>query len=183
MKPFTAVKQIISKYKGVKVAFKDLPINHKLALVWYMACDGEAWEMPDNYTPSRCSWTWAKMKRTREFLRKNIAHFEKTYGHLKFGMVNVPMEVFGEIVLKVAKGGCEVDDYSDMKSFKEMNKRYMDNGDCPIHTELGWPAILNSSCNDDGMVIEDGWHRLNTYYKKKVKVMPLVYYLKGVKYC
>jgi hypothetical protein len=127
MKPFTAVASIIKKYKGIKIAFRDLPINHKLALVWYMAVDCEAWEMPGNYVPSNRSWSWSKMKRIREFFRKNIIHFDETYGHLKFGMVNVPMEEFGEIILKVAKAGCDGSDYADMKSFREMNKKYMDN--------------------------------------------------------
>lgn len=47
MKPFTAVATIIRKYKRVKVAFRDLPINHKMAIAWYMAMHGEAWEMVD----------------------------------------------------------------------------------------------------------------------------------------
>jgi len=172
MKAFAASKAIINKFKGTKVAFRDLPLNHKLAIIWYMAVDGEAWAMPDEYLPSFSGWSWAKMKRIREFLKKNISHFDKEYGHLKFGIVNVPMPAFSDMVYKVAS--TSEDHNENEKSFKDMNRRYLSESPCPIHTELGWPAILNCSENDH-LLIEDGWHRMNVYFKKKVKVMPLVY--------
>ena len=182
MKPFAAKAIIIKKYNGAKVAFKDLPLNHKLAIAWYMAVDGEAWEMV-KWNRGRKVWSDAIAKRCRSAIKKNIAHFDQKYGHLKFGMVDVPMKEFGEMVLKVAKAGSlDAEHYRSMKSFKEMNDFYLSRETCPIHTELGWPAILNCSDNDDGLLLEDGWHRMNTYYKNGVKMMPLVYYIKGIKY-
>jgi hypothetical protein len=177
--------QLISKYKGKRVAFKDMPFEYQFALAWYMAVDGEAWILPEEYNPSdkyRDSNYFRYIKGVAEEFKKVLPIIVKEHGDKKFGMLRVPMKDFTKILWERHK---EVDGGDDnmpevegnQKDFKTYHKWYMKSRgeECKNHTSNKYPSILADESWKEEM-IQDGWHRFHVYVQRGVKKMPLVYF-------
>lgn len=183
-------KQFIKKYGGKVVPFSKLPLPYQLAMIQYMAFDGEAWEVPDEeaYPPVNVPQNQIRngrylkgLKSVTKYIKKNLPFWVKKYGKVKFGMLQVPMKDFCTVIQ--SKNNKE----DDWDSFKEYHKWYK--GEClwknsNKHYSEIWPSILDSDCMDlDGKinpnnwdVLQDGWHRFHTYVEQGKKTMPLIYY-------
>lgn len=161
--------RLAKKYNGKEVAFKDLPRSHRLAIIRYMAIDGEAWESPEWYFADDLPTN----KRTMNF-------YLKKYGDCKFGVVNIPTEVLKSEVMKG-----ENDIGRDFKTFDEYHKWYISEDDSLPHypSKNRWPCIMDATEDDNyNWILEDGWHRFHSYVRSGHKTIPCIYYLNGIKY-
>lgn len=141
-------------------------------MVHYMSIDGEAWESPNEEPPN-----FHKKKAFLSWMKRNLPFWVKKYGSRKFGMMNIPMTEFCDLVIK-----CHAlyNGEADFKTFQEYHEWYV--GEClwsnsDEHYNQTWPSILGSAINEDYEVLQDGWHRFHSYVKQGKKVMPIIYYV------
>ena len=171
-------KQIIKKYGGKVVAFKDMPKPYQMAIAWYMAVDGEAWDIFYSAPDNNVSYE-KHTKALRAWMSRNMDLYVSRYGKKKFGMLTVPMADFARLAYEYSvTAHSDLFEVEYIKSFEDYHKWYMkqSKGEFKLHTETTWPGILNDFEKDESGILQDGWHRFNTYYKKGLKKMPLVYY-------
>lgn len=176
-------KQFIKKYKGKVVPFAKLPLSYQLAMIRYMAFDGEAWEVPEESDVVYVGDDAKNLAAETKWIKKNLPYWVKKYGKQKFGMMEVPMKDFCKIVYD----NFNFHNPEEFKSFKEYHKWYV--GAClwknsNKHYSEIWPAILDCErtytdgrvSKTDWEVLQDGNHRFHTYVELGKKTMPLIYY-------
>jgi hypothetical protein len=148
-------KVLVKKYGGQVMSFQSLSLPAQLSIAHYMAIDGEAWEVPADYA--------------RKPFKALLPWFRGKYGAKKFGYVEIPTEVLTAEVMK------DNEEVSRFKDFEEYHRWYAGlPGGIPNHPKKDrWPVIL-SSFEDE--TLQDGWHRLHTYYHQGAETIPAVYY-------
>lgn len=162
----TRNKRLIRRFGGRMMPFRELPVPAQLAIAWYMAVDGEAWELPPQFVPYHVS----VQKITREF-RSMLPWFRKEYGSKRFGYVEIPTDVLTDEVMEDV---WMAEDLPPMRDFEEYHRWYVGQKHMPDHPATGrWPVIL-SGFEDE--TLQDGWHRLHDYYRKGAEMIPAVYY-------
>lgn len=155
-------RALVREFRGRVMPFRKLPVSAQLAIAWYMAVDGEAWELPPEYPPYGVSFE--KIKREFTSMRP---FFVKTYGRKKFGYVDVPTEALVEAVM-------QDEEMDRFPSFEEYHRWYVSQGHMPRHGPRDrWPVIL-SSYNEE--TLQDGWHRFHHYIRQGARMIPAVYY-------
>lgn len=114
-------RALVSKYGGRIMQFQDLPVPAQLAIAYYMAMDGEAWPWSGESKPT---------------LKDHLPYFRKQWGHVRFGIVELPMQALVSEITKDA-------DVAGFESFEKYHKWYVS---APMpkhkHTER-WPVILS----------------------------------------
>ena len=45
--------KFLKEHGAVKLAFRALPVSHQLAMIRYMAVDGEAWDHPTGFDTAK----------------------------------------------------------------------------------------------------------------------------------
>ena len=171
-------RPLIKKY-GKVMAFKDLPMGAKMAMAWYMAVDGEAWALPKNWTRGgNGEWSEKLQEHAKKQLAKNMDYFDKEYGKKKFGLAMVPREEVEAIMFKGLQWRAKSEGAPSYTSFSAWLKAYTEDysGGIPNHKTADYPSIFGDFKDD--LLLQDGWHRFACYCKKKVKVLPFIYYLK-----
>lgn len=158
-------KSLVKKYNGKKIAFKELPLGAKMSMIWYMAVNGEAWEIPDTYFGK------FNENRMKNFIRRNMDYFNKEYGNQKFGIVTIPVS---ELIKAFERATIQNNDI--YKSFNAWLKDYEENksGGIPNHKNQDWCPILG--CYKDDNLFQDGWHRFACYVKQGAKEITCLYY-------
>ncbi len=159
----------VKQYSPVVVRYDQLDLVSRYAMAWYMAVDGEAWDLP---TALRlCTRRTHEQERVykRKFLRQD-AWFMRHYGHEKFGTVTLPMD---ELCREIFERTPDI--RSDFRTFKEYCKWY----ECMNLTKSDrrhrtvWPVILSSTDDD---VLQDGWHRFHVYRIQGREHVPALFY-------
>jgi len=172
-------KQIIKKYGGKTVAFKDLPLHHQFAYAWYMAIDGEAWELFDSAPDNKTNY-YTHLKNLRKWMFRNMDLYISRYGKTRVGVLDVPMSDFTKLAYEYSEKWHDDIGFNEggFKDFDAYHKWYMKQrkGEFKAHTDNDYPGILNGFEKDESGILEDGWHRFHTYYKKGLKKMPLIYF-------
>jgi hypothetical protein len=158
-------KQLIKKFKGKKVAFKNLTKPYQLSIIFYMACDGESW---DDFITEYCDRNDFKHE-----VVKYLPNYVEKYGNCKFGVMEIPIEVAKE---EVFRDECLRNDF---KTFEDYHKWYCGNWVEKHNDKDRWPCILS---DDEESFIDDGWHRFHRYCQLNCKTIPIVYYLDNVEY-
>jgi hypothetical protein len=173
---------LIRAHGGRVLKFRDLPRTAQLALVQYMALDGEAWEL----APSLDSGTEEFRRRhdrgrdgltetTTRAWEKTLAKFLPFYvgkyegfdfGHLKA----VPMSA---LIANVMQDGDDMrEDWGgDWKKYHEWYK-----GHGYKHQAIGddpWPVVLGGFHDE---TLEDGWNRFHLYYDQGRTHIPAVWF-------
>lgn len=153
--------ELVSLFGGEELPYKEHSLPVQQAISQYMSVDGEAWKYL-GYPITK----W------------HVSRHKKVYGEQVFGLVFVPMDF---LVTRVMRDN----DLRSFGTFEAYHKWYMKaggRGDTRFKalTENTWPCFL--SCYNEE-TFEDGWHRFHTYFKRKVRVVPCVYFPKihGVK--
>lgn len=166
-------KQLMNKHGGEIIPFKRLTMPYKLSIAWYMSMDGAAWELPFN------SFYLDDNKLKKSFI-KNIDMFDKEYGKEKFGVMNIPVDVCKQLVIKIMEEGEYLGDGLNEKlpfkyEFKAYHKWYMSGCGVEKHTKKNaWPCILSDF---DDEFFQDGWHRFHRYIELKISSIPCVCYV------
>ena len=162
------VNALVKKY-GKVMAFKDLPLGFKLAMVWYMAINGEAWTYP--------GWAPAASHATmKSWLADNMDFYDKKYGKLKFVMAMVPRAEYCKSLMANFKKNPDTKHLATVENFL---KEYEQGGPVVNHKDASWPVILSGFPDE---LIQDGWHRQHCYLNKGFPVIPCIGYLPKVKY-
>jgi hypothetical protein len=144
--------------------FKELSVPYQMALIWYMAVDGCAWEDVDleDFPTDPVEFKAA--------IERAIPDYVRFYGEQMFGVVNVPSEAIKHSVMAVS---AEIS--ADFPSFDEYHQWYVSHNDTPSYgSENRWPVIL-SDFEDE--VCQDGWHRLHAYLRAGHADVPAIFYL------
>ena len=155
------------KIKENKVAYKNLPKSHQLAIAHYMAIDGEAWKVDYEFEGGI-----TKKGSIKSQLTKTLPLFVKKYGRCRFGISEIPSEVLAEKIMNME------DIKKEFKSFMDYHKWYKKGG-IPRHNNSNrWPCIIDSTTDPIyNEVLEDGWHRFHRYIEAGHKTIPCISYL------
>lgn len=142
-------------------SFRKLPDTHKLAIIWYMAIDGCAW---DNFDHDHLNEDALK-----EHLPAMLHHYDEVYGETLVGFIQLGVEKIKASVM----ADDEISDSHD--SWDEYHAWYLNGGDIPSHSENNrWPVILSS---DNSETLTDGWHRFHRYMSsEKTTFIPAVFF-------
>ena len=139
--------------------FSDMPAPYQMAIIWFMAVDGEAW---DGVDLSSLSWDDPKSE-----LIRLIPEYVALYGETLFGSAVLSASVIQESIM----GDCEIAE--DFSSWEEYHSSFLAAG-APEHPESDrWPLILSG---DDGETLRDGWHRFHSYVRDGATVIPCVFF-------
>lgn len=149
-------KKLIKQYGGEVVPYVDLPEPAQLAIAHYMAVNGEAWKLPEDWAVWPDMSTGPSRARIVKELKKYLDYFIDKYGAKKFGYVLLPMKAVTDSVM-----AADQDIAGEYDSF-------------PKHSaDDPWPVILS---NFEDETLQDGWHRLHRYYQLGLKEIPAVYF-------
>jgi hypothetical protein len=91
--------------------------------------------------------------------------------NMLFGYVEIPMDALKHAILAAIKRD---DPEAPFNDFDEYHQWYTSHDDTPNHTEV-WPIELDMV--DDNHIIDDGSHRLHSYVKNGLKMVPAIYHL------
>ena len=140
------------KFQHKTYRFKDLPQESKDAVVLYMM--GSRAEKKD-----------AKANFGVPF-QKLVKEFELDNGGARFSLYFIPM---GDIAKRFEE--LHLQDFG-VDSFDEFQKQYGDAEYVPEHKNKSWPIILDD--DNPGEFMQDGWHRLHSYWKSGLKSVPAI---------
>jgi hypothetical protein len=157
--------RLIRKYGGYLAPFGKLPRTAKMAMVQYMAIDGEAWDLSPkldddttqhlrNYRTNlhslEATAAWNKL------LQGNLLFYLDKYHDFDMGFIPaLPMQ---ELIDEVTRDAEIRLDYKDWDTY---HKWYMSLE--PKHlapSEEPWPVILSSFPDE---TLQDGWTRFHQY--------------------
>lgn len=142
--------------------YEKLPVPHQLAIAWYMAIDGDAWEpqgLPDDMTVEGAGF--------RQAFEAGLPGYVRAYGKTMFGIASLRVEALKDDVMRTH------DIAEEFSTFDDYHRWYVGGG-VPCHPEMDrWPVIL-SSYGDE--TLQDGWHRFHSYVRDGVTEIPAVFY-------
>lgn len=142
---------------GKQICFRDLPLSHQLAVVHWMAVDGEAWDVLFEDFPGEL----------KEQLQASMPLYVAQYGDQQWGVVDVPAEAIKAAIMQDPE---IADDHSTWESYHQW---YLEASDVEDHGRSNrWPVILSS---DNEETIMDGWHRLHSYMRAGDATVPALF--------
>lgn len=156
IRPNKSLWELVKRHGGRIVPFRRLPKDAQLAMIQYMAYDGEAWNVYKNTLD--------------EEARKC---FVTKYGDQRFGYVTIPTQELTAFVFDCMKLSPEGADYD---TFDAYHRWYAGQDSDTDHGNSVWPVIL---CDIPNEGLEDGWHRFHSYVRKGLKEIPCLYYPPG----
>jgi len=129
--------------------FSNLSTPYQLAIVWFMAVDGDAWDGVDLSTYD--------IKDLKLTLPDLLVDFVSLYGDVLIGSVILKSVFVIESIMS------DVDIADEFASWEEYHSFYLRCGDIPEHSKQSrWPVMLS---NDDCETLRDGWHRFHSYMR------------------
>ncbi len=157
-------QKFIAAHGGGRVfSFANLPRPHQLALIHYMAIDGEAWVIGDDETPAQA-----------------LPAMVKAHRRERFGMINLPTKALLAATME-DEGIKGV--YSDFEAYhrwyvygpdSSARQEHLHHTSVPDHPRRHrWPCIL--SCMEDE-TFQDGWHRFHCYVRQNARIIPCLWY-------
>lgn len=169
--------QFIEQYESPEpiLQFRDLPKNHQVAVIWYMYCDGDAWDPPyDDCVGWKQDWKEQHLA-TMSQIRRNLKKWIEKFGDTEWGVANIPTKKLVAYIWQQMTTEQEWGDEFD--SFDEYHKWYYHEAlykSGKRHNMIDqWPCIW--SLHDNAISIEDGWHRFHAYVRANCQTVPVVY--------
>lgn len=177
---------LIQNHNGKLVNFEKMPTEAQLALIQYMAIDGEAWDISPSLNKVMGKHIRLLSGRTNsdkavkawgDTLKKHLPFYIERYGKEQFGYIEqVPVMVLIESCMKDRE---MQQDYPGVEGWKKYHDQYMKSG--TTHTAPGdkpWPVILGSF---DDETLQDGWNRFNQYAEQRRDTCPAIFYPRQIK--
>jgi hypothetical protein len=168
-------KALILRNNGTLVKFKNLPPECQLALIHYMAIDGEAWDGPEKmydafrkahaHTFGSDEYNKAMDKACKK-VKDSLPHFVKNYGEVVFGYIE-------RLDLKELIAQVMTDDDLTEQTWEEYHKWYMSKGTKHQARSNLYPVILSSW---NGETLEDGWNRFHHYAERNLSYFPAIWF-------
>ena len=172
-------KKFANKYGAVVKTYRNLPLHFQRAIAFYMAVDGEAWDIPNTNWRNHPYWkTDRHTNKDRDnydaylFRRmiRNMPFLITKYGHKKFGMGEIPSDI---LATEMIKDGWPDPKIKTLDQYREWLLKNMGIENHPIINR--WPVILDSD-HYGNSVLQDGYTRFSTYWLRGDKTIPVVYY-------
>lgn len=180
------------KHGMQKIPFSQLPLQHQLAIAWYMLIDGDAWEDILKGDDGFIAWETREFKKKRLWraslehpkvhkvhiagLKRFLPLIMQYHGDTPFGIVDIPTPEVKRAVMSRDKDMAE--NHPDFKDYHEWYKDRCSDWSgrgLPKHPPQNpWPCILSSF---DDEVFEDGWHRFHRYVQLGMRKIPCIIYL------
>lgn len=143
--------------------FADLDLPSQMAIVWYMAFDGEAWAHIDYERTAVFDREAAK-----DSIRTAMPKYVAEHGSTLFGVSKFSVEDFK---IAIMAGGEVAEDFTSWESYQDW---YVGCSDVPSHGNIGrWPAIVSGF---DDEILQDGWHRTHSYIRNGDTDIPVIFY-------
>ncbi|TLX16072.1 hypothetical protein [Rhizobium sp. MHM7A] len=159
------------------VKYRDLPTPYQMAMAWYMAVNGEAWDdiidhdeigMPDDVENSDDPRWHACYKAALENL---LPKFVKKYGKVEFGVATWDTE---SLIASIAGDDTFKEDGVDIDGTRSWFKTPMQNYFTTSYPEKDrWPVIM-SGFEDE--TFQDGWHRFHIYVANGHSDIPVIFF-------
>jgi len=139
--------------------FADLPTPYQMAIVWFMAVDGEAWDGVD-LSSLPCD-------DLKPELTELLPKYVEFYGDTLFGSAFLSATAIQDAVM------CDPEISEAFSGWEEYHLWYLAGG-APKHPERDrWPVILS---DDDMETLRDGWHRFHSYVRDGAVGIPTVFF-------
>lgn len=145
------------------VPYAELPLEHQLAIAYYMAINGSAWEFDYDAVSDLDDTSFM------QFFKTCIPLFIKKYGSMSFGMTTITSEQAKAALManpEIAESFATWDEY---------HAWYLGAQGVPKYTGNMWPVILGAEGDDE--TFEDGNRRLHSYLRDGHEIIPAVYYI------
>jgi hypothetical protein len=143
--------------------FGDLDVPSQKAIIWYMAIDGEAWDLLGEVGRQE----FGDYDGLHRAVAKEIPKYVAKYGNKKFGVASIPADVMKAAWLEnmVAIGA-----YGSWEAYQKATASRA----LPQHPPTDrWPSILGSEHDE---VLQDGWKRCASYMEAGHTDIPVVFY-------
>lgn len=129
--------------------FSDLPTPYQMAIIWFMAVDGQAWDDVD--------LSVVPCDDIKNVIVELLPKYIELYGEKLFGTVILHSSVIQNAIM------CDTEISESFSNWEDYHSDYLRGGDIPKHYKTGrWPVILS---NDDSETLCDGWHRFHSYMR------------------
>lgn len=139
--------------------FEDLPVPYQLAIVFFMAVDGDAWD--------RVDLPLLTEENQHAVLTEMLPMYREMYGNTVFGVATLSTAALQASVM----ADPEIAD--SFASWDEYHRAYLSGG-APEHPETDrWPVILS---DEDSETLRDGWHRFHSYVRDGAVEIPVVFF-------
>lgn len=160
-------------HPGVILCVEELPEKALMALVWYMAIDGEAWELPpkvEAVLQKEDIYKVGGARKVKKVLQQNLKFFREKYGKVLMGWTKIPRYTLKQKIYEESK-----DINKDFSDFQEYHSWYLRNLPRVNHNTRGevWPVILSEH---KGETLQDGWSRAHHYIAHTMAQIPALYY-------
>jgi hypothetical protein len=159
---------LLMDHGAKKVAFRDLPPQHRKALIWYMAVDGTAWKSLGKISSTH-RLSPDRVAASRVIDRATLASYTSRYGKTMFRVASIPSGV-----LKAA-AHMDIGREGFLGSYEDHHRWYirvnLGGRSRPHSTRRRWPCIM-SNVRDE--LFQDGWHRWHTYIDQGARKIPVV---------
>ena len=139
--------------------FSQLPASHQMAITWFMAVEGEAWDDVDLSEFGE--------DELKSAIKKLLPAYVQIYGDTLFGVATLNTASLQSAVMRDP----EIEE--TFASWAEYHEDYLSGG-VPEHPDSGrWPVLLS---DHDEETLRDGWHRFHSYVRAGDIEVPAVFY-------
>ena len=156
--------------------FKDLSKPYQMAMAWYMAVDGEAWDDVWDDLPPLKHFSHGSEEYHRYFrqrVEEALPLFIERYGNVEFGVGSWPTSAIIQSIAHDEHIDRPAEETIAIYNSPEPDK-YLENYHVKAYPEdYRWPAIL-SSFEDE--TLQDGWKRFGFYAGAGYKETPVIFY-------
>lgn len=160
IKVYKPLHDMIMRNHGHIMRYDQLDVGAQKAVAWYMAVDGEAWEIP----PRLAKWFDFKRIVGSKQISRYLAYYRKNYGMCRFGRADITTEDLLRVMTPYAvKNGLAENMLEHFKSSSSYHQ---------ADDKIPWPVILAA----DEEIIQDGWNRLTCYVQRGMEKIPAVWY-------
>lgn len=171
------MKDLIKKYGGKIVKYKELPREHQLALAFFHSVDTDTWEfVNDKWATHPYFFKANPTSKDREnydnyiyraMVRGLKSHYVRWNGEYEIGTVEIPTSVIAQKIVDSGYPNARVKTVENYKIWIEKNVTI------PNHSlKNRWPIILDKM---DG-ILNDGYHRFSKYLLRGDETTPCLYY-------
>ena len=169
--------KLIRDNHGEMRRFQDLPQESQLAMLHYMAIDGEAWEITDglesviDHHQSYLRGGWPSLRSMGKWngaLATELPFYVNKYGRRWFGYIaNLRIADLCDAVMQ----DDDMEEFS--RDFTAYHLWYMQNAEKNPAPDPCWPVILSGFPNE---TLQDGWNRFHQYVERGLKNCRALWY-------
>ena len=156
------------------IKFRDLPVQCRMAVVWHMAVDGDAWSdvidhdvlplpegEPDDYT------AWDRIY--KKVIEELLPQFAMKYGDIEYGFAIWDTNS----LLKAIAGDEGFQEYGIEGTRTHFQAPIQGYHTTEYPDTDRWPVIMSDS---DYETIRDGWHRFHIYVSNGHADIPVIFH-------